>query len=111
MRRVGSHVARFEACSAFTRVTACLLAGSPERPFASKASAASLPPPPLRLLPAGATRVAGRDLHPLKIRAFSRRTQKPTASDVRLFRGPFATLRLWSRKTHFLRFPTRVDAA
>src|SRR5512135_338373 len=48
------------------------------RPFPSAASAASLPPPPLRLLPAGTTRVAGRDLHPLKIRAFSRRTQKPT---------------------------------
>jgi hypothetical protein len=30
MRRVGSHIARFEACSAFTRVTACLLAGSPK---------------------------------------------------------------------------------
>jgi len=27
--RVGSHVALFEACSAFTRVTACLLAESP----------------------------------------------------------------------------------
>jgi hypothetical protein len=40
------------------------------RPFPSEASAVSLPPPPLRLLPAGATTVAGRDLHPPKIRAF-----------------------------------------
>ena len=55
------HHPRMMACSAFTRVTACLLAESLKRPFPSKAPAASLPPPPLRLLPAGAT-VAGRDL-------------------------------------------------
>src|ERR1700730_739380 len=35
-----------------------------------------LPPPPLRLLPAGAT-VAGWELHPLKIDAFARRTMSP----------------------------------
>ncbi|MHB1737848.1 MAG: hypothetical protein ACYCQM_15010, partial [Acidithiobacillus sp.] len=39
------------------------------------ASAASLPPRLPRLLPAGAT-VAGRDSHPLKDRAFARRTHK-----------------------------------
>ena len=59
----------FEACSAFTHVLAYLLAGSPERPFASKASAVSLPPRPLRLLRAGAT-VARWELHPLKNDAF-----------------------------------------
>ena len=47
----------------------------PRRPFPSKASTASLPPPPLRLLPAGATSCRW-DLHPLKIHAFPRRTQK-----------------------------------
>ena len=31
--RVGSHIILFEACSAFTRVTACLRAESPTRPF------------------------------------------------------------------------------
>jgi hypothetical protein len=31
-RRVGSHITAFEACSAFTRVTACGLAESLERP-------------------------------------------------------------------------------
>src|SRR5207244_7205384 len=71
--RVGSHIEFFEVCSAFTCVTAYLLAGSPARPFPSEASAVSLPPLPLRLLPAGAT-VAGWDLHPLKIGALSRRT-------------------------------------
>src|SRR5260370_21878250 len=40
----------------------------PTGPFASEASAAMLPPPPLRLLPAGAT-VAGEELHPLRIPA------------------------------------------
>ena len=40
-----------------------------------EASVISLPPSPLRLLPAGAT-VAGWVSHPLKIGAFSRRTEK-----------------------------------
>jgi hypothetical protein len=59
-----------------------------KRPFTSKASAVSLPPPPLRLLPAGATRVAGRDLHPLKRpnqtapvpQGFSRPSDRPIVS-------------------------------
>ena len=42
---------------------------------------------PLRLLPAGAT-VAGRDSHPLRNGAFSRRTRKTTLSA----RGPLPTL-------------------
>jgi len=50
----------FEACSAFTHVTAHQLADRPRRPFPPKAWTASLPPPPLRLLPAR-TIVAGRD--------------------------------------------------
>jgi hypothetical protein len=70
---VGSHIRCFEACSAFTHVMAYLLAEPLERSFPSKASAALLPPLPLRLLPAGTT-VAGWDSHPLKIGAFARRT-------------------------------------
>jgi hypothetical protein len=42
-------------------------------PFTPEASAASLPPRLLQLLPAGA-KVAGGDLHPLKDRALARRT-------------------------------------
>ena len=53
----------------------------PRRPFASKASAVSLPPPPLRLLPAGAT-FAGWELHPLKTHAFSRRTKGTDFRDI-----------------------------
>ena len=45
--RVGSCINVFEACSAFTHVTACLLAESPKRPSTPEASAASLPPLPL----------------------------------------------------------------
>ena len=46
-----------------------------KRPSTPEASAASLPPRLLRLLPAGA-KVAGWDSHPLKDRAFARRTRK-----------------------------------
>jgi len=63
--KVGLRISIFEACSAFTRVTACGLARSPCDPSTPEASAASLPPRLLRLLLAGAT-VARRDLHPLK---------------------------------------------
>src|ERR1700676_3107529 len=42
--RVGSCITLFEACSAFTHVTACTLARSPSRPSAPEASAVSLPP-------------------------------------------------------------------
>src|SRR5271169_1551526 len=58
-RRVGSCTTRFEACLAFTRVTACMLTKSPLRPSAPKASAASLPPPLLRLLPGGTNQLPG----------------------------------------------------
>ena len=57
--RVGSCITLFQACSAFTHVTACMLAKSPMRPSTPKASAASLPPPLLRLLPSGANQFSG----------------------------------------------------
>jgi hypothetical protein len=72
--RVGPCITLFEACSAFTHVTACLLTESPMRPSTPKASAASLPPPLLRLLPGGANQFPGGISLPLRISAFSRRT-------------------------------------
>ena len=48
---------------------------APTRYGPLKASTASSPPLPLRLLPAGAT-FAGRVLHPLKTQAFPRHTEK-----------------------------------
>ena len=59
------------------------------RPVASKAPTISLPPSPLRLLPAGTT-VAGRDSHSLKRHALARRT---------VF-GPYASSNA-PRKTEF----------
>src|SRR5271163_660246 len=58
-RRVGPCIVGFEACSAFTHVTACMLTESPMRPSTPKASAASLPPLLLRLLPGGANQFPG----------------------------------------------------
>jgi len=74
-RRVGSHVTLFEACSAFTRVTACTLAKSPGgdplhrrlrriRYLRRRSDCYRLERP-----------VAGRELHPLKNRTFARRTE------------------------------------
>jgi len=58
-RRVGICVRCFEACSVFTRITTYMLTEPLERLFASKASAASLPLPPLRLLPGGTNQFPG----------------------------------------------------
>jgi hypothetical protein len=75
-RRVGPCIAIFEACSAFTHVTACMLTESPTRPSTPKASAASLPPPLLRLLPGGTNQFPGGISLSLPLRTitFSRRT-------------------------------------
>src|SRR5262244_2532080 len=86
-RRVGPRIVLFEACSAFTRVTACTLALSPY--FVTRLSGGfshfvtSMTAP---LLPAGA--VAGWDLHPLESAALSRRTPEPVIRHAR--KRPFA---------------------
>jgi len=74
VRWVGSCINLFEACSAFTHVTACMLAKSPMRPSTPKASAASLPPLLLRLLPGGANQFPDGISLPLRTSVFSRRT-------------------------------------
>jgi hypothetical protein len=68
--KVGDHISLFEACSTFTRVTACLLAESPSDPFISKAPTDLLPPRVASIASGRSDPVAGRDLHPQKIRAF-----------------------------------------
>ena len=68
-RRVGSCITLFEACSAFTARYGLHARQVPEGPSTLEASAASLPPRPFQLLPAGTT-VAGWDSHPLRERAF-----------------------------------------
>ena len=74
--RVGLRIGIFEACSAFTRVTACTLALSPyfvtRLPEGFRHFVSSMPAP---VLPAGA--FAGWGLHPLESAALSRRTPQP----------------------------------
>jgi hypothetical protein len=79
--QVGSCHCFFGACSAFTHVMACTLAESPSDPFHRKLRQ-------LRCLAAVSIAtgwsepVPGRELHPLKSSAFSRRTVTPTTSVV-----------------------------
>ena len=74
-RRVGFRITLFEACSAFTRVTACTLAKSP------KATLYTGVLQPLRYLHDRSDcyrlerPLAGWESHPLKIHAFPRRTE------------------------------------
>jgi len=79
--RVGLRIVLFEACSAFTRVTACTLALSPyfvtRLPEGFRHFVSSMPAP---VLPAGA--FAGWDLHPLESAAFSRRTPEADFSKL-----------------------------
>jgi hypothetical protein len=44
VRQVGSRIARFEVCSAFTHVMACMLADSLKEPFPGVLQSKSLPP-------------------------------------------------------------------
>src|SRR5919108_3470772 len=81
-RRVSSCITRFGACTAFTQVTAYKLAKSPKRPSTPEASAASLPPLLLRLLPGGANQFPGGILPPLRTSAFSRRTRNAVLKSV-----------------------------
>jgi hypothetical protein len=69
--RVDSCISLFGACSAFTLVTACKLAESPMRPSTPKASAASLPPLLLRLLPGGANQFPGGYTPAVDLRLFT----------------------------------------
>src|ERR1700720_4188099 len=77
-RRVGSCVFGFEAFSAFNHVTAFMLAESPMRPSPPKASAASLPPLLLRLLPGGANQFPGGCTPAVDQRLFTAHSEKPT---------------------------------
>ena len=59
LRRVGTCVNSFGACSAFTHITTCIFTEPLKRPFTSKAPTILLPPSPLRLLPGGANQFPG----------------------------------------------------
>ena len=71
-RRVGFRITRFEACSAFTRVAARMVARPPKAArFTEVLQAMSLPPSPA---PIATGWIAGRDSHPLRDGAFPRHT-------------------------------------
>src|SRR3974390_1022686 len=80
--RVGLRIVLFEACSAFTRVTACTLALSPIRDTLSEGFShfvTSIAAPA-----ASGWSVAGWDLHPLESAALSRRTPISDVSRVEI---------------------------
>jgi len=59
LRRVGTCVNSFGACSVFTHITTCIFTKPLKRPFTSKAPTILLPPSPLRLLLGGANQFPG----------------------------------------------------
>src|SRR5436309_5400180 len=76
LSRFGSHIRVFEACSAFTRVTACMRAELPNatllhRSVSARFVTSSHRPDCFRL----ERPVAGWDSHPLEIAVFSRHTE------------------------------------
>ena len=74
-RRVGLRIIFFEACSAFTRVAACVLAEPPKAVrFTEVLQSVSLPPRPAPIATGWNEQVAGRDSHPLERSALARRT-------------------------------------
>ena len=73
--RVGVHIGHFEACSTFTRVTACLLAASPKRHMCLEGSDGFVTSTAAPIATGGSDPVAGWELHPLKTNTFSRRTK------------------------------------
>jgi hypothetical protein len=72
--KVGVHIGRFEACSTFTRVTACLLAASPQQHMCLEGSDGFVTSTATPIATRWSDPVAGWDLHPLKTNTFARRT-------------------------------------
>ena len=77
-RRVGSRISLFEACSAFTHVTACMLARSPKATLYTKGFGRFVTSTTAPIATGWSDQLPGGNLHPLKIGAFARRT-KPGA--------------------------------
>jgi len=77
LRKVGDHIGLFEACSTFTRVTACRLAESPKRPVCLEGSDGFVSSTAAPIATGWSDPDAGWELHPLKINTLhgSRRTQ------------------------------------
>ena len=76
LRRVGSCVALFGACVAFTRVTACMLAESPKATLCTRGFSSLVASTTALVATGWSEPVPGWGFHPLWISAFSRRTEK-----------------------------------
>jgi hypothetical protein len=81
--RVGLCNVLFEDCSAFTRVTACTLAGSSKmilyiRGFSHFVTSMTAP------IASGWSNIAGWDLHPLRNAALTRRTPTPVIPEIQV---------------------------
>jgi hypothetical protein len=74
--RFGSRVDIFEACSAFTHITACLFARSPEATPSTRGSDGFVTSTAGPIATGRSDPVAGRDSHPQDLSAFPRRTSK-----------------------------------
>ena len=73
---LGSRTDFFEACSAFTQVTACLIARSPAATLCTEGSDGFVTSTVAPIATGRSDPVAGRDSHPQDLSAFSRRTSK-----------------------------------
>src|SRR6185437_14438659 len=74
--RLGSRIDNFEACSAFTHVTACLFARSPEATPCTEGFGSFVTSTAAPIATGRSDPVAGRDLHPQALSAFARRTSR-----------------------------------
>src|SRR6266487_4133142 len=73
---LGSRINSFEACSAFTHVTACPVAKSPTATLCTRGFDGFVTSPVARIATGWSDPVAGRDFHPQDLTDFSRRTSK-----------------------------------
>ena len=73
---LGSRTDFFEACSAFTHVTACLVAESPAATLSTGGFSRFVTSAAAPIATGRSDPVAGRDSHPQDLSAFSRRTSK-----------------------------------
>ena len=106
-RRVGTCIMDFEACSAFTHVTACTLAESPLRPSSTGGSSSFVTSTAAPIATGRNEPVPGWDLHPLWTKRLSRRTRTiPLVTSS-------ITLRCGCRSTSYFRlggYPTGVSS-
>src|SRR5215471_7978315 len=85
--RVGVHITTFEACSSFTRVTACKVAHLPFVGFIARLPPSRLPGSGARKLPSSTNNLLGWGLPPLVTCAFEAHTTTPSHNRYRKLRN------------------------